>query len=282
MKIYKKNDDILIEVLGRNVCINKKTYELSVCDINKDICFGLVKFLKQNKVENGNMIIEDYHAENEELILLLSMTILHNTFMYMNVSYELSFAYAVPLCKDTYLLNFTIDNLDECLKNKQIVFLQSDTLYLYKVINADGYERVCKSQRKTINKNSHTVINQVPFSDTFFNFWKEYDFWRFGENQTIEFQKFFYMVYNSNPAFKLYEYKQDGVIVAYNVCYFSQNQKVIYDVLFPWKNIESTYRVGIYSIIVNLKNAFDMGWGYSICYGVFDYKNKILDKLEEK
>lgn len=63
----------------------------------------------------------------------------------------------------------------------------------------------------------------------------------------------FYKFVFKNSQFKLYKYEVNGKSVAYNVCYYSEIQRVIYDVAFPWTTYADTYRLGIFSIIVNLK-----------------------------
>lgn len=89
----------------------------------------------------------------------------------------------------------------------------------------------------------------------------------------------FYKFVFKNSQFKLYKYEVNGKSVAYNVCYYSEIQRVIYDVAFPWTTYADTYRLGIFSIIVNLKRALDENWGYSLCYGKYDYKNSIMKYL---
>ncbi len=263
-------------VSEKQLICNSQKYALAVH--KNDNLNNLVFFLNKNNFSRCVLKVENYNKTSEENIVLFALTLLECDFVMEVKSYELSFAYAIPLKADKHLRDFVKNNLGLCLSNHQLVFLPSDTLYLYEMIPEGGLKKILHDERKTIKKNSGTQIKKIPFSNTFFDFWKEYDWLRFGEMQSIDFQNFFKLVYN-DEHFQLYEYSVNDNIVAYNVCYFSDTSKIIYDVLFPWKNLEFVHRIGIYSMLINLQHAFDLGWGYSICYGIYEYKNTILNKL---
>lgn len=225
------------------------------------------------------LTIIDYKKTKMETMVLLALTKLNNHFVVENEEYELSFAYAVPLNRDLFLLGYVIDNLEYCLDNNQVVLLTSKSLYLYETINLEAFNKILNREKRTIRRNTHVRIQEVSFTDSFFDFWKKYDLARFNEKHSDDFMMFFKKVYDLDP-FKLFAYYSHEKIVAYNVCYYSETQKVIYDVLFPWIFDNSVCRIGIYSIINNLSIAVKMGWGYSICYGIFDYKTQLLKDLK--
>lgn len=266
---------------NQNVIRTKqKVYDLQSFDYNKESLMKLVKFFRKEELENVFLEVEDYSSE-ENTVVLLALTLLGNKFYQCGNLFELSFAYAVPLYKDNYLMTFVIENLSDCIKTHNIVFLKSDTLYICQKVERTVYEKISKKNVKTIERNENVVIEEVPFSFDFFAFWEDYDYIRFKEKQSDEFKRFFSKVYNSSKSFRLYRYSIDGKPFAYNVLYFSQNQKIIYDVLFPWIKCNSVYRIGIYSIIKNIQMAAERNWGYSICYGQFEYKDQIWKYLQE-
>lgn len=269
-----------IKLIGQQIIIsiNQEEYDMSNFDFKKESFEKLVNFFRKNKLVDKYLSVDDFDS-NESIVVLLALTYLENKFYYNDDLYELSFAYAVPLNRDVYLMEFTIDNLEDCLETNNIVFLECDTLYLCEKVSRIGYERVCKKNKKTIHNNEQIIIEQIPFSTDFFEFWEQYNFIRFGEKQQKKFMEFFLKLYNSSAAFKLYRYCLNGEVFAYNVLYYSQDQEVIYDVLFPWIKNESVYRIGIYSIIKNLQRAVEREWGYSICYGQFEYKDQLWKYL---
>ena len=275
--LLRKNE-FAIQVQQKEIRINQEQYDMSSFDFKKENFEQLVEFFRKKNIMDKYFLVEDF-ASDEDIVVLLALTFCGNKFYYHNDLYELSFAYAVPLNRDIYLMEFAIKYLEDCLKTHNIVFLKCDTLYLCEKVSKIGYEKVSKRNRKTVQNNEQVLIEQVPFSTEFFDFWEEYDYTRFGERQSKEVKDFFWKVYNSSPAFQLYRYSQNGETFAYNVLYFSQNQEVIYDVLLPWKNGNSVYRIGIYSIIKNLQMAVERGWGYSICYGQFAYKDQFWKYL---
>ena len=253
--------------------------DLHLFDNKKESIMKIVEFFREETLEKGFFEVEDKFTERDT-IALLALTFLGNKFYYSGVLFELSFAYAVPLNKDHYLMEFVLENLNDCLKTHNIVFLKSDTLYLCQKVGLTAYEKISNKNRKTVKRNEKVVIEEVPFSSEFFDFWESYDYTRFGERQSDEFKAFFWKVYNGNSAFRLYQYRIDDRIIAYNVLYFSQNQKVIYDILFPWIKCNSVYRIGIYSVIKNIQMSAERNWGYSICYGQFEYKDQIWKCLQ--
>lgn len=276
--ILLRKREFAIQVQQKEIKINQEQYDMSSFDFKKENFERLVDFFCEKKAINKYFFVNDF-ASDEDIVVLLALTFCGNKFYYNDDLYELSFAYAVPLNRDTYLMEFAVQYLEECLKTHNIVFLKSDTLYLCEKVTKIGYDKVCKKNRKTVRNNAQILIEQIPFSSEFFDFWEEYDYTRFGERQSKEFKEFFWKLYSSSPTFQLYRYSQNGEAFAYNVLYFSQNQKVIYDVLFPWENANSVYRIGIFSIIKNLQMAVESGWGYSICYGKFEYKDQIWKYL---
>lgn len=238
----------------------------------------IYSFVEKRIPLGANVFVKDYFQTDTNLIFLYVLTLLKCVIYYLEEEHELSFAYAIPIKSDIILQKFVAENLELCIKNNQIVFLPTKTLYLYKSIQPNGLATIIHDERKTIKKNELISIAQVDFSDDFYDFWKEFDKVRFNEQQTQNFQDFFRYVY-STLEFKLFKYSVHNQLVAYNVCYYSETQKIIYDVLFPWVKNDNAYRIGIFSMIKNLEKAYEMGWGYSICYGIYNYKNAVLNKL---
>lgn len=252
-----------------------------ICFSSPIVCLYQIFSYIYKKIErNSIIVVDDYVATDTNLIFLYVLTLLKCTIFYKGKEHELSFAYAIPIKRDDLIREFVYENIILCLNNKQIVFLPTDTLYLYNKIPFKGLSRIYKDERKTMKRNASTIIEEVEFSDDFFEFWKEFDKSRFNENHSISFQNFFKYVY-PKMDFRLFKYSINNNLIAYNVCYFSKTEKVIYDVLFPWKNSDDAYRIGIYSMIKNLEKAYQMKWGYSMCYGIYWYKDAVLNKLKE-
>lgn len=272
------------------ICIsNLKVFECR----NNIICFDGHKFMvgsynlqmivalfKELKVVHLRLNVLDIKHSNFDIEILLALTLLSNSFIWNDEEYELSFAYVVPISKDMQVRNYILGNLEECLLSGQIVFLPKSSFYLFKNINKNDLQRILKRERKTIQKNQDTKIKEVESWSDFFPFWREYQNKRFGQDISEFYIKFFKKIYISQ-SYKLYQYEIDNNIIAYNVCYYSDDQRVIYDVLFPWKKDSNVYRIGIYSIIMNMKHAFEIGWGYSLCYGIYQYKNSIMKHIKK-
>lgn len=265
-------------------CVNKGTVQIHNTSEMVSCGTDTVNKIKYRFIEvgivNQRLYIADFEQNSDaNIIVLFVLTLLNNTFIYNEKDYELTFAYAVPLNKERYLCNFALSIFEKCIGNGQLVFLPADTLCIQKKISKEKYLKLCHFERKTISRNEKIIVKEVPFTDDFFEYWKNYELQRFGEIQEKSIRDFFMEVY-SDLHFKLYKYSFNGETVAYNVCYYSDEQKVLYDVLFPWNDKMNVYRIGIFSILINVKRALDLKWGYSLCYGIFDYKTEILKRLE--
>ena len=277
MKVYNCTD-LLLEVNSCNM--NFRDFHCLTLNLdNVKLCYEIIiNKLKEVCPINTNLNVLDFENKDVEILALLGLTELGCSFILNGKKFELSFAYAVPIQRDPFLKIYTINNLEICLKNHQIVFLPSESLYIVNYVNQKALEQLHWQERRTIGKNRNTEIVSMDFSQDFFSFWKRYVKDRYNEVQSDEFVSFFKHVY-SQKSFKLYAYICKSKIVAYNVCYYSNAQKILYDVLFPWKKNSCAYRIGIYSIIKNLETANMLGWGYSLCYGNFPYKDAIFKHL---
>ena len=114
-----------IKLIGQQIIIsiNQEEYDMSNFDFKKESFEKLVNFFRKNKLVDKYLSVDDFDS-NESIVVLLALTYLENKFYYNDDLYELSFAYAVPLNRDVYLMEFTIDNLEDCLETNNIVFLE--------------------------------------------------------------------------------------------------------------------------------------------------------------
>lgn len=238
----------------------------------------LITFFKDVGLVNIKLDIVNIKYEPKATEVLFALTCLNNSFYIAGELYDLSFASAVPIGNDVFIMNCIKYHLHEYLCSGQIYVMLHSDLYLNEKISLKSYYKICNKERKTIAKNKRVDIREALFSEEFFEFWKVYYKERFQVTVDEKYLSFYKFVFK-NPQFKLYQYDVNRKIVAYNVCYFSETQKIIYDIAFPWILYEGTYRIGIFSIIVNLKRALNKGWGYSLCYGKYDYKDSIMKYL---
>ena len=279
MILKNEKNEIVCTLINNVFRFQRNCFSLQ--DLNNiEIYDTLLNCLEEYQYLDKTYIVENYECQDNQIILLLILTKLNNVLIFKNEIYDLNLSYALPLNKEKKVLQFVIKNLDLCLQNKQIVFLPNSSLYSYSKVNFDELNSIYISEKRTIKKNKDVHIYETIFSEKFFEFWKEFDENRFNEIQTIEFRNFFKFLYNVLD-FKIYKYVIDQTTIAYNVCYFSEENKIIYDVLFPWVYDKKTFRIGIFAIIKNLEKCSEMQWGYSLCYGKFPYKDKILNKLEK-
>lgn len=279
MKIYNCNNLLLDVNTSNTIIIDSQHLFFDFNDV-KSCYHTILDNLLIKCPRDTKLVVRDFESKDLEILVLIGLTELGCSFIYNAKVFEVSFAHAIPLNRDLFLKKYTIDNLDACLCNHQIVFLPHDSLYIIDHIDKEKMELLCRKEKRTIAKNQETVIIETDFSQDFFDFWKWYVNDRYNTVLDDDFISFFKHVYSQGP-FKLYAYLQKNKLVAYSVCYYSNEEKILYDVLFPWKK-NSAYRIGIYSIIRNIEEANNIGWGYSLCYGKFPYKDAIFKHLIHK
>ena len=277
MKIINNVKNILIEYRNGDIYY-KNQIEFSTENKFLFKLDELINFFENFEVTDNKLDIVDVKSEPKATELLFALTCLKNSFYIAGVLYDLTFAAAVSIKDDIFIMDCIKKYPYEYLYSGQVYIMPHSDLYLYKKISIKSYFKVCNRERKTIDKNKKVIIREVSFSEEFFEFWKAYYRERFQIIVNEEYLSFYKFVFK-NSQFKLYKYEVNGKSVAYNVCYYSEIQRVIYDVAFPWTTYADTYRLGIFSIIVNLKRALDENWGYSLCYGKYDYKNSIMKYL---
>lgn len=277
MKIINNVKNILIEYRNGDIYY-KNQIEFSTENKFLFKLDELINFFENFEVTDNKLDIVDVKSEPKATELLFALTCLKNSFYIAGVLYDLTFAAAVSIKDDIFIMDCIKKYPYEYLYSGQVYIMPHSDLYLYKKISIKSYFKVCNRERKTIDKNKKVIIREVSFSEEFFEFWKAYYRERFQIIVNEEYLSFYKFVFK-NSQFKLYKYEVNGKSVAYNVCYYSEIQRVIYDVAFPWTTHADTYRLGIFSIIVNLKRALDENWGYSLCYGKYDYKNSIMKYL---
>lgn len=277
MKIINNEKNISIEYLTGYIYYDNQI----VFNVGNRCLFELdelIVFFKDIGLINIKLDIDDIKYEPKATEVLFALTCLNNSFYIAGELYDLTFAAAVPIGNDAFIMDSIKHHLHEYLCSGQVYIMLHSDLYLKEKISLEPYLKICNKERKTIAKNKKVNIREVLFSESFFAFWKMYYRKRFEVSVDEKYLSFYKFVFE-NLQFKLYQYDVNRKIVAYNVCYFSETQKIIYDIAFPWILYGNTYRIGIFSIIVNLTRALKKGWGYSLCYGKYNYKDSIMKYL---
>jgi hypothetical protein len=274
MKIINYEKNISIEYFAGNIYYDKQI----IMNVENKCFFELnelISVLKYIGFVNTKLDIFDIKYEPKATEILFALTCLNNYFYIAGEVYDLTFAAAIPIGNDFFIMNCIKYHLKEYLSSGQVYVMSHSDLYLIEKISLRPYLKTCTKEKKTIAKNKRVNIIETLFSEEFFEFWKKYYKERFQITMNEKCLSFYRFVFK-NSQFKLYQYEVDSKIVAYNVCYFSETQKIIYDITFPWIMYKDTYRIGIFSVIVNLTRALNKGWGYSLCYGKYDYKDSIM------
>lgn len=277
MKIISSDGTQLIYISNDVITIKQDHIKYSKSHI-KSFFRIMLNTLKNNKILKKILYIDSLPKNNIDTCVLLGLAMNKNRFFIGKELYDLTISYAMPIGNDKRIIKFIFKNLKSCLKNRQLVLQKRSDLYIQTKINEKKLKKIFHDEKRTLNRNKNIKIQKVNFSKKFFKFWNNYDNRRFKETHTKDFEMFFKRLYKLDN-FVLYKYTFLDNVIAYNVCYFSNDEKILYDVLFPWEKSNYAYRIGILSILNNLVKAYNMKYGYSLCYGVFDYKNSIFNKL---
>ena len=79
--------------------------------------------------------------------------------------------------------------------------------------------------------------------------------------------------------FYLNEFYLDKLWICSTLIYQDKFNKILYDIMVPWNLDYPELRSGIVALLNNLKEANQIGYNFSMCYGGQNYKEAILGEL---
>ncbi len=123
---------------------------------------------------DNKLDIVDVKSEPKATELLFALTCLKNSFYIARVLYDLTFAAAVSIKDDIFIMDCIKKYPYEYLYSGQVYIMPYSDLHLYNKISIKSYFKVCNRERKTIDKNKKVIIREACFSEEFFEFWEAY------------------------------------------------------------------------------------------------------------
>ncbi|MFM7363347.1 MAG: hypothetical protein ACKO11_02340 [Cuspidothrix sp.] len=196
-----------------------------------------------------------------------------------NLVYHVVFAHALPISIVPSILLKIANLLSEVVDNKQLLLLDPGKLILVETVGSSiSLSDITKKHSRLLEKNADLkVIYHTNIKSILLN-WSDFCVTRFGEKPSETMLQLFSKIYIDNN-FLVKEFWLHQECVAQSLIYKDTQYGIFYDLLAPWKLEYRSRRLGIFSGIHNLIEAYNLKLKYCMCYGDFPYKHEILSGL---
>ena len=183
-------------------------------------------------------------------------------------------AQALPIFGHASLQSFVMTHMRQCLESG-IVNIQplalSNTI---PTVSASGLARLIENNQRTIRKNNDIRIIRSAVDKNFFNMQQRFSK-RFGLPIGANEERVQHALYQQHGFF-VNTYFCGDTAIAHNLCYVDAEQKTFYDLSLPWLGAYKKHRIGYYSIIKNLMEAYQKQYAYCLGGGYYAYKQEII------
>jgi hypothetical protein len=195
------------------------------------------------------------------------------------LNYHVVFAHAFPLSVVPSILLKVADLLSEVVDNKQLLLLDSQQLILVETTGSNvSLSEITKKHSRLIQINKDLKVTYHTNIKSVLSNWSDFCVNRFGEKPSETVLQLFSKIY-TDSNFLVKEFWLNQECLAQSLIYKDVQYGILYDLLAPWKLESRSRRLGIFSGVHNLIEAYNLKLKYCMCYGDFPYKHEILSGL---
>ena len=273
IKMILKNNDLSIQVINEDIVVDtiKINQNLNIVDLLKE----KTKHIDVFEIDQ----IKDHFSRNECMVLL---AISFNIKMITDKSgnkYEVTFSYHFPVNREKNFLKTLLNNLDYLIKGN-LINLATYGEFLVCSVNEDfnyldfqkKYDYLVKHDDKIISiRIDNAIVSDV------LNHWNKYcdeKFNRIFNKETINAYNFFYSTSDFHTICLI---DPQNKTIAEGIVYESKETKTLYYCIFWWDQQYKSLSPGIYNYIKTMYYCNRHNLKFSFCYGLQDYKLKLLN-----
>jgi hypothetical protein len=214
------------------------------------------------------------------ILLLYSTYFSEHIYNLIGEELDVAFAHAFPISLFPHARANIIPRLEEIILLHQLVILPSKEFVLantsaLKNLKDLKAKQIYRHHKKLFKKNSDLVITSTRDLTTVFKDWNSFCVSRFGAGADKKLLDFFQSYYTVHDCL-VKEFWWGEQCICRNLLLYDNDNRTIYDVLAPWNQLYKNRRLGIFSGVINLLEAIESEYKYSLCYGNFLYKMEIL------
>ena len=224
-------------------------------------------------------IIPKWHASSfSEGVLLLWLT-KHWTFV-ISKDYRcchVVLSHAFPLSLEPTLCDFVMTNIYDLLVEEQLLILDANQFILVDPLAANSETTTAHHRRLLRASHDWSVIKNENV-ECVLGMWSDYCENRFGIIHSNRHKTLLSNLF-SQSGFFVKEFWRGDACVARSLLYTGYRHRILYDILTPWSRDMARLRPGIFSAVHNLIESRSKGMQYSLCYGIFPYKEDIVHGL---
>lgn len=179
-------------------------------------------------------------------------------------------SYALPLALDPWWSEWTMSHPATVVDGQQFVALPAESL-----VAVDPALDALERHRHLLRAHRSSTVSDHTDLTGFLRDWVEFSELRFRHCVTAAQRDTLRGVLTMSGA-TVRDVRHASTVIARSVIVRHSRSRTVFDLMAIWHPRDARLRPGILSAVLNLKDAIQRGWRYSLCYGHFGYKDQIV------
>ncbi len=271
--MFLSSKGLKIQVIDEDIFINGKK-------INKNID---VVDLLQEKTKHIDTLeidkIKDKFNKSECIVLLaISFNIKKLTDKFGN-QYEITFSYHFPLNYEKSFIKLLLSHLDYAASG-HLINLATYGDFIACSVNEDfNYLKFQKKYSYLIRRNDCLIslkVDNVTVPNVL-KHWNKYCNEKFNKNFSKDAIAAYNYFYSTDNFHTISLINSQGISIAEGIVYESKETNTLYYCIFWWDKYYKSLSLGIYNYVKIINYCNRKKLNFSFCYGLQDYKIKLLN-----
>ena len=278
MRIYTKNNDCLITTDDKTFSINGDEFAVGNSSEVKELISISIELLKNYFSEEMFLATKPLYFSQADTVVLLALgqyvKSLHCTTE--NRSYDIVFSYNFPLAFENYLAPHIITLFDKVVSAQLIALGISSEFVVVDTSKAEEYTLFYEKFGDLLRRNDQAIIVKSCQLCEALMTWRDYCLERFDQLYSMDAVDVYSKIY-ALSGFESLSYLLNGQVLARGVRFKSEHSKTIYYCIFAWDKKFKSISPGIYAYAKTIALCHDIGFKFSFCYGLQDYKLRLIE-----
>lgn len=275
MKIF--SDDTIIGT--EKYLIKFEDIILDVSEIQpRKVLEFLLNYGGIRKAKHIAMESKPEYFSKADILLLLAIGVSHLHIYCTDESkyYDITFSYNFPIILEPKVVEIILDNIDLIVESRLIALGEVEDFLRVDVTDDCKFKAFLAHNNDLIKRNDKMFIISEHYSiASALDKWKLYCYKKFGRkfttNEIIAYNKIY-----ASSGFLTLTYLLGNEIIAQGVVYLSSDSKTMYYCIFSWDEKFKAKSPGIYAYCKAIQKCHEMGYYFSFCYGLQQYKINLL------
>ncbi len=274
-----RNDYFKLEVKDKKVIYNLNEIKY---DSYVELYDILLKFLQRKKISNVLLEGEFEPLNDIEQVVLMVLCNFYKSVYSLKYKKDLdiSFSYNFPLCSQKWIIEEVLRIGKKAFDSNMIVLADTCDFIKQNINNENKYHNFYKKYGYYIRRGMRLFDIKNCNLDLAIDYWNDYCAKKHNKRFSHDAVEVYNDIY-SNLGFNSIAFKKDNNIVLTGVYYIDEDDKTLYFLITGWNDKYNKYSPGIiyYSFVIDY--CYKHNYKVSFCYGLQDYKLKLLKSFGE-